>query len=163
MNDIYDILVEEYGMTPEQVDELMELGVLAGQQEGIVPRQQAYAEELRRVETPRGRRYGGVYKEAHPLEFVGAGLQSAAGHYGEWKARRRQEEILRKQAELRACYLRGDCGGRSPQTSRQLAPGMPQQQPPAQPAASFAVNLPQGTPYDQWEPYIGPQPLNTRR
>ncbi len=160
MNDIYDILVEEYGMTPAQVDELMALGVLAGQQESIVPRQQAYAKELRQVETPRGRRYEGVYKEAHPLEFVGAGLQSAAGHYGEWKARQRQEEILKEQAARRAAYLRGM---RRPQTSGLPAPGTPQQQPPAQPAASFAVNLPQGTPYDQWEPYIGPQPLNTRR
>ncbi len=159
MNDIYDILIDE-GWTPEDIDRLMELGVLAGQQEGIVPRQQAYAEELRGVRTPRGRSYGGVYKEAHPLEFVGAGLQSAAGHYGEWKARQRQEEILKEQAARRAAYLRGM---RRPQTSGQPAPGMPQQQPPAQPAASFAVNLPQGTPYEQWEPYIGPQPLNTRR
>lgn len=106
-NDIYDILVEEYGLTPDQVDELMELGVLSGEQEDIIPRQQQYAEELRGTRSPRGRSYGGVYESAHPLEFLGAGLQQAAGHFGEYKARQRQEEILAEQAKRRAKYLRG--------------------------------------------------------
>ena len=147
--DIYDILVDEYGMTPEQVDELMGLGVLAGESEKMIPRQQRYAEELRKTQMPRGRRYGGVYKAAHPLEFLGSGLQQAAGHFGEWRADKRQEEILKQQADLRACYLRGDCGGGRPQTS-----GLP-------PAGAPATPMPYGSPapvnpmeFGQLQPYL---------
>ncbi len=143
MDDIYDILVEEYGMTPQQVDELMELGVLVGEQEGIIPRQQAYAEELRSVRTPRGRSYGGVYENAHPLEFIGAGLQNVAGHVSEWKARERQEEILKEQAARRAAYLRGM---RRPQTSGPPA-GLPPQTTPQ-------------TPEQQALTYGSPSPIN---
>ena len=121
-NDIYDILVEEYGLTPDQVDELMELGVLSGEQEGIIPRQQQYAEELRGTRSPRGRSYGGVYESAHPLEFLGAGLQQAAGHFGEYKARKRQEDILAEQAKRRAGYLRGMS---SPQAPSPMSMGPP--------------------------------------
>lgn len=155
MDGIYDVLIEA-GLTPEQIDQLMGLGVLAGEAGSIIPRQQEYAQELRGARRPRGRQVGNVYTAAHPLEFLGSGLQGVAGHYGEWKARDRQEEILKEQAELRSEFLRKLRG------QRQQPMSLPQQ-PPAQPTTSFAVNLPQGTPYDQWQPYIGPQPLNTRR
>lgn len=152
--DIYDILVEEYGLSPEQVDELMQLGVLTGEATDIIPRQQEYAQGLRGARTPQGRVYGGVYEEANPMEHLGSGLERMAGHFKEEKARQRQQEILEKQAKLRAQYLRGMGGAGGPPPGGGAAP-----MPPPQPAVPRPLAPQQGTPYDQWQPYIGPQPL----
>lgn len=104
---IYDILIEEYGMTPEQIDSLMEAGVLVGESQTIVPRQQLLAEELRGARFPRGRQAGGVYTAADPLEHAAYGLERIGGFWQENEARKRQEEILRGLAGKRGAYLRG--------------------------------------------------------
>ena len=103
--DLYDVMTEEFDLTPEEVDRLMELGMFSGELERTIPRQQRYAEQLRGTGMPRGRAYGGVYRHAHPMEFIGSTALQALGHYGEKQARDRQLEILREQANRRSQYM----------------------------------------------------------
>lgn len=150
--DVYDILINEYGLTAEDVDALVNAGVLQGQTDLTVPREYSYAKELRGVDMPQGREVGGVYEAAHPLEFVGAGLERMAGMWGERKARQKQEDILKNQAALRAKYLRGMGGqGGAPRGS---VPGGPVQSnvlaPPTPTPTRVPLDFSQGNPYGKW-------------
>lgn len=110
MDDVYDLLIEQ-GFTPDQIDQLMEAGVLVGEQERVIPQEQRYAEELRGARYPRGRSYEGVYQRANPMEHAAYGLERMAGMYGEHKSRQRQKEILEQLKKRRSTFLRG--GGRT--------------------------------------------------
>ena len=100
----YDILVNELGMTPEQIDALMELGVLQGDI-GTLDRQLAQAEQLRATPDARGRYAGRTFVAANPLEHVATGLDRIRGERDIARDPRRRRDIAEEQARLRALYL----------------------------------------------------------
>ncbi len=144
---IEELLAE--GLTLEQIEQFMEILTMEKKTPGIVGDVEYYG-EMTDVRRPTGRGYGGVYREAHPLEFIGAGLQSAAGHYGRWRAREKQDRIL-DEIRKRRMGPAGLGGG--------VAPQRPPNIPTSPPATTYPLKPKRGTPYEDWEPYIGPQPL----
>ena len=101
------LALEEVGLTPDQIDAIMGLGVLAGEQPMQQRMEQLGTEQRRQPMTPgpRGRWTGRIYRHAHPTEFMAGALGSGIGAYQEQKARQRQEAILQEQAEGRKAYL----------------------------------------------------------
>ena len=85
-------LTPEGEMTDEQLQQLMELGIIPDQQ-GQLSEQMALAQKLRHGNTPQMRQGSRVSTAAHPLEFLAAGLE---GH----KAGKQMEELSKQQAEL---------------------------------------------------------------
>lgn len=112
MAGVFDTLLEQ-GFTEEDIELLMEAGVLQGEQERILPEQRRLAEEFRSAEMPEGRAYGGVYQSASPWEAVGTGLQRGLGIFQDMKANQRQKEILKQLQQRRSRFLQGMGGGGS--------------------------------------------------
>lgn len=92
------------GVSGEQLQALMELGILPELQAGLDD-QISQADALRNAPGPEGRDSGRVYTAANPLEFIGAGLQSYAGMREGKKLRSQREEALKKSAETRRTYF----------------------------------------------------------
>jgi len=99
--------LDELGLTPEQIESIMQLGVLAGEAP-MQQRMEAQGSGLRRnpmTPGPRGRWTGRTYTAAHPMEFAAGALGSGIGAYQEQQARDRQQELLQEQADLRKQYM----------------------------------------------------------
>jgi len=113
---LWDILLDA-GLTDEQIEEIMQLGALQGQQ-GLAQTQYERAQALRNAPGPRGRWTGRIYRHAHPLEHISHGIDRTMGAIEAEKQMKRQEQILAEQARLRGAMMRG------------MMQRQPQQQPP---------------------------------
>lgn len=101
----YEVLLAE-GYTPEQIEKLMELGVLSTEQE-ILSNQLRQAEFLRSTPTPRGRAMGRVYVAANPLEHLATGINRMRGEYDMYRYPGRATSLAEEQAKRRGEWLRG--------------------------------------------------------
>ena len=104
----YDLLLAE-GFTAEEIEELMELGVLATEQD-MATRSLERAEFLRQTPLPRGRAHRRIYRAAHPLEHVAAGLDRFRGEMGIAAYPQEAQRIANEQARRRMGWLRGGTG-----------------------------------------------------
>lgn len=100
----YDILVNEYGMSPAQIEELMRLGSL-GAEQGMLERQLAQADALRQTQAPSGRYAGRIYKAPHIFEQLGAVAQRASGDMQAAKVQDEMRRVADEQARLRMALL----------------------------------------------------------
>ena len=119
---LYDLLIDA-GLTEEQINEILTLGAIPGQ--GSIAEQQYEAgQQLRRTPWPRGRWTGRTYSRAHPLEHAAAAAERVIGGVQSRQALDQQQQLLQRQAQLRAAMFRhmygGGSGGPNPVTP---APG----------------------------------------
>ncbi len=98
--DIMEIL---QGMSEEERTQfLSQLGVdLGGEQEALT-QQMAQAQALRGTPGPRGRRAGGTFVAANPLEFLGAGLKQYQGGQQVQDIQGQQADVRQRGGDIRS-------------------------------------------------------------
>ena len=122
----------QQGFTPQQIQALMQLGVLE-EEGGIISQEMEMANRLRDRQSPRGRYSGRAFVTANPMEFLATGIDRIRGEYNAQQAIDRQRQNAAEKAKLRAQFLQMMGRGQAPQTP---APGAT---PPVQPAPSPAA------------------------
>jgi hypothetical protein len=113
-------------MTDEQIQQLMELGVIPEQQNGL-QQQMDIAKKLRYDNMPQMRGEGGrVQTAANPLEFLASGIQGYKAGKDMDELRKKQDGLLQQQVQGRKLFyqaLRGNRG--QPQQPQGLGPKPP--------------------------------------
>ena len=140
----------QQGFTPQQIQQLMQLGVL--EEEGdIISQEMSMANRLRERQMPGGRYAGRAYVAGHPLEFMATGMDRLRGEMAAQDAIRRQREAAQEKARLRAQFLQQMGMGARSQTPR---PGMtppPGPAPTPSAAQTYAYGTNPGTPTSGWQ------------
>ena len=146
---VWQTLMQQ-GFSPQQIQQLMQLGVL--EEEGdIVSQEMGMAQRLRERQMPGGRYSGRAYVAAHPFEFAATGIDRLRGEMAAQDAIRRQREAAQQKARLRAQFLQQMGVGARGQTPR---PGMtppPGPAPTPSAAQTYAYGANPGTPTSGWQ------------
>lgn len=148
---IWNTLMQQ-GFTPQQIQQLMQLGVLQ-EEGGIVSQEMQMANQLRQRQMPGGRYSGNAYVAAHPFEFVATGLDRVRGEMAAQQAIERQRQIAQDKARLRAQFLRQMGMGAGSQTPRPGATPPIRQAPTPSAAQAYAYGTNPGTPTSGWTPF----------
>lgn len=130
-------------MTPEQIQQLVALGIIPDQMAGM-DKQMEYANQLRSTPTPEMYGNGRVMVAANPMEHIAAGLQRYKG-MKDMKELQAQQEALRKdqtagRSKFFEAWLQAQRGGTPP-----IAPGVGT--PPVQKAPPMAFGPGRQAPY----------------
>lgn len=145
---IYDILMD-YGLTEDDIDQIMGLGELQTES-GLAGRQMSLADAMRQTPGAQGRRVGRIYRRAVPAEHMGTLANRLVGAWGGQRAEDQMRDIASQQTEARGQLLRALGRRRQGVT----APGASAFGPP-QPATTTPFNPPQAAPRSSWAPYYG--------
>ena len=146
---VWNTLMQQ-GFTPQQIQQLMQLGVL--EEEGdITSQEMEMAQRLRQRQMPGGRYAGRAYVAAHPFEFMATGMDRMRGEMAAQAAIQQQRDAAREKARLRAQFLQQMGIGAKTQTPQ---PGMaPRPGPAPTPSAAqtYAYGANPGTPTSGWQ------------
>lgn len=110
-------------MTPEQIQQLIALGVIPGKQEDLA-QQYEIANQLRGTASPEMRGNGRVMVSSNPLEHIGVGLQRYAGNRDMKRIEAEQDALRKQQTAGREAFLKQYLfpNGPRPQTINGAAP-----------------------------------------
>lgn len=92
------------GLSPEMIQQLMELGV-ADDQNAALGGQLQQANSIRNAALPEGRDSGRVYTAAHPLEFAATAAKSIMAGRDAKKLQKQQQALLEKQTSTRRRFI----------------------------------------------------------
>lgn len=92
------------GLSPEMIQQLIELGVI-DEQKGDIGAQLQQANSIRNSPLPEGRDSGRVYTAAHPLEFAATAAKSIMAGKDAKALQQKQAALLDKQNQARQMYV----------------------------------------------------------
>ena len=92
-------------MTPEQIEQLIALGVIPEQQSDL-QQQMKMANELRNTKSPEMYGNGRVMVAANPLEHLGVGLQRYAGQRDMKNIQQQQKDLRDQQVAGRSDFMK---------------------------------------------------------
>ncbi len=138
----------QQGFTPQQINQLMRLGVLE-EEGGIISQEMEMANRLRERQGPTARYSGRGYVAANPMEFLATGIDRIRGAYNAQQAIDQQRQNAAEKARLRAQFLEMMGRGQTPQAP---VPGVtPPIRPAPGPAAqTYAYGTNPGPPTGGW-------------
>jgi hypothetical protein len=101
------------GLSEEEIQQLMELGVIPSEQDALAQRL-AEATAIRKSEGPQGRNSGRVYTAASPIEHAVHAFEGIQARKDIDSLTKKQQDLLDKQVAGRGQFLRAMYGKKPP-------------------------------------------------